>query len=147
MTVKRLDNVAIVVSDLDAAAAFFEELGLELEGRAPIQGSWADGVVGLDGVHSEIVLLRTPDGHGRVELTSYRSPAPVPASPRQPPSNTIGLHRLMFAVDDVDDAVSRLSRHGATLVGNVEQYEDAYRLCYLRGPDGIIVALAQELGG
>ena len=146
MAVKRLDNVAIVVSDLDAAIAFFEELGLEFEDRAPIQGSWADGVVGLTDVRSDIALLRTPDGHSRLELTAYVSPASSPSTPAAPPSNTLGLHRLMFAVDDVDDAVARLSRHGATLVGRIEQYAHAYRLCYLRGPDGIIVALAQEIG-
>ena len=145
MTVKRLDNVAIVVENLDAAIAFFADLGLELEGRAQIEGEWADSVVGLIGVRSEIAMMRTPDGRSRLELTEYRIPPAVQAEPVQPASNTIGLHRLMFNVDDVDATFARLESHGATLVGKIQDYEGIYRLCYLRGPSGIIVALAQDL--
>jgi len=145
VTVKRLDNVAIVVENLDAAIAFFADLGLELEGRAQIEGGWADGVVGLIGVRSEIAMMRTPDGRSRLELTEYRIPPAVQTEPVQPASNTIGLHRLMFNVDDVDATFARLESHGATLVGKIQDYEGIYRLCYLRGPSGIIVALAQDL--
>ena len=145
MTVKRLDNVAIVVENLDAAIAFFADLGLELEGRAQIEGEWADSVVGLIGVRSEIAMMRTPDGRSRLELTEYRIPPAVQTEPVQPASNTIGLHRLMFNVDDVDATFARLESHGATLVGKIQDYEGIYRLCYLRGPSGIIVALAQDL--
>jgi len=145
VTVKRLDNVAIVVENLDAAIAFFADLGLELEGRAQIEGEWADGVVGLIGVRSEIAMMRTPDGRSRLELTEYRIPPAVQTEPVQPASNTIGLHRLMFNVDDVDATFARLESHGATLVGKIQDYEGIYRLCYLRGPSGIIVALAQDL--
>jgi len=145
VTVKRLDNVAIVVENLDAAIAFFADLGLELEGRAQIEGEWADGVVGLIGVRSEIAMMRAPDGRSRLELTEYRIPRSVEAQPAQPASNTIGLHRLMFNVDDVEATFARLESHGATLVGKIQDYEGIYRLCYLRGPSGIIVALAQDL--
>lgn len=145
MAVNRLDNVAIVVEDLDAAIAFFAELGLTLEGRAEIEGPWADGVVGLTGIHSEIAMMGTPDGKSRLELTAYRAPVGVTPAPAEPPSNTIGLHRLMFNVDDVDDTFARLVPHGATLVGDIMDYQGIYRLCYLRGPSGIIVALAQDL--
>ena len=145
MTVKRLDNVAIVVENLDAAIAFFADLGLELEGRAQIEGEWADSVVGLIGVRSEIAMMRTPDGRSRLELTEYRIPPAVQTEPVQPASNTIGLHRLMFNVDDVDATFARLESHGARLVGKIQDYEGIYRLCYLRGPSGIIVALAQDL--
>lgn len=141
-----MDNVAIVVDDLDAAVAFFTELGMELEGRGPIEGPWADRAVGLDGVRSDIAMMRTPDGHGRLELTEYHSPAASAPAPENPPPNTLGLHRVMFAVDDIDDTIARLRAHGAELLGEVAQYETAYRLCYLRGPAGIIVALAEQIG-
>jgi catechol 2,3-dioxygenase-like lactoylglutathione lyase family enzyme len=146
MSVRRLDNVGIVVDDLDAAVAFFTELGLELEGRAPIEGAWAGRVVGLDGMRSEIAMMRTPDGHGRLELSVYHAPGTVVPDPPVPPVNTLGLHRVMFAVDDIDDVVERLHAHGGELVGEIVRYEDAYRLCYLRGPAGIVLALAEELG-
>lgn len=146
MTVQRMDNVAIVVEDLDAAVAFFTEVGLELEGRAFIEGAFADLTVGLSGVRSEIAMMRTPDGHGKVELTTYENPAALPANPVDPPPNTLGLHRIMFAVDDIDETIARLRSHGAELLGEVAQYEAMYRLCYLRGPAGIIVALAEQIG-
>jgi catechol 2,3-dioxygenase-like lactoylglutathione lyase family enzyme len=146
MTIQRMDNVAIVVDDLGAAVAFFTELGLELEGRAEIEGLCADRTVGLDGVRSEIAMMRTPDGHGKLELTKYHSPAPAGAGPRNPPPNTLGLHRVMFAVDDIDGTLARLRTHGAELLGEVAQYESSFRLCYLRGPAGIIVALAEQIG-
>ena len=145
MTIRRMDNVAIVVDDLEAAKAFFAELGMELEGEAQIEGPWADRTVGLDGVRSDIAMMRTPDGHGRLELTKYHTPAAISARPPNPPPNTLGLHRVMFAVDDIDDVVARLRMHGAELLGELVQYEDSYRLCYLRGPAGIIVALAEQL--
>jgi catechol 2,3-dioxygenase-like lactoylglutathione lyase family enzyme len=145
MTIQRMDNVAIVVDDLEAAKAFFAELGMELEGEAQIEGPWADRTVGLDGVRSDIAMMRTPDGHGRLELTKYHAPAAVSAELQNPPPNTLGLHRVMFAVDDIDDVVARLRMHGAELLGELVQYEDSYRLCYLRGPAGIIVALAEQL--
>ena len=146
MTIQRMDNVAIVVNDLDAAVAFFTELGMELEGKAQIEGPWADRTVGLDGVRSEIAMMRTPDGHSKLELTRYHAPAASSAGPENPPPNTLGLHRVMFAVDDVDDTVARLRTHGAELLGEVAQYESIFRLCYLRGPAGIIVALAEQIG-
>ena len=142
----RLDNVGVVVTDLKAAAAFFKEIGLESEGEMPIEGVWADRVVGLDGVKSDIVLMRTPDGHGKVELVSYRAPSAVDRGLKDAPSNTLGLQRMMFNVADVKGLVERLrTRHGAELVGEVVDYEGVYELCYMRGPDGIIVALAQNL--
>ena len=146
MTIQRLDNVAVVVHDLDAAIAFFTALGMELEGRAPIEGAWAGSVVGLDGMRSEIAMMRVPDGPGRLELSTYHSPDAVDVGLGSAPSNTLGLHRVMFAVDDIDDTVERLGTLGATLVGEIVRYGDAYRLCYLRGPEGIIVALAEQLG-
>jgi catechol 2,3-dioxygenase-like lactoylglutathione lyase family enzyme len=146
MTVLRMDNVAIVVEDLDAAIAFYTDLGLELEGRAPIEGSFADRTVGIDGIRTEIAMMRTPDGHGRVELTRYDAPAASAPEPEIPSPNTVGLHRIMFAVDDIDGTIARLRPHGAELLGEVVQYEDTYRLCYLRGPAGIIVALAEQIG-
>ena len=145
MTIQRMDNVGIVVDDLEAAIAFFVELGMELEGKAQIEGLWADRTVGLDGVRSDIAMMRTPDGHGRLELAKYHTPTAIGAEPQNPPRNTLGLHRVMFAVDDIDDIVARLRAHGAELVGEVAQYEDSYRLCYLRGPEGIIVALAEQI--
>jgi catechol 2,3-dioxygenase-like lactoylglutathione lyase family enzyme len=145
MTIQRLDNVGIVVEDLDAAVAFFTELGMELEGKAQIEGVWADCTVGLEGVRSDIAMLRTPDGHSKLELAKYHTPAAVGAKPQDPPPNTLGLHRVMFAVDDIDDTVARLRAHGAELLGEVAQYEDSYRLCYLRGPAGIVIALAEQI--
>jgi catechol 2,3-dioxygenase-like lactoylglutathione lyase family enzyme len=145
VTVKRMDNVGIVVEDLDAAIAFFAELGLELEGRAPVQGDWADGVTGLHGMRVEIAMLRTPDGHSRLELSRFLAPAVV-ADHRAAPVNALGYLRVMFAVDDIDDTLERLGRLGATVVGEVVQYENVYRLCYIRGPEGILIGLAQELG-
>ena len=145
MTIQRLDNVAIVVDDLDAAVAFFTELGMELEGKAQIEGLFADRTVGLDGVRSDIAMMRTPDGRSKLELTKYRTPAAAGAEPENPPPNTLGLHRVMFAVDDIHDTVARLRAHGGELLGEVAQYEDKYKLCYMRGPAGIIVALAEEL--
>ena len=144
MTVKRMDNVGIVVEDLDAAIAFFTELGLELEGRAPIAGDWADGVTGLRDMRVEIAMLRTPDGHSRLELSRFLAP-PVVADHRSAPVNSLGYLRVMFAVEDIDDTIARLGKHGAQLVGQVVQYADVYRLCYIRGPEGILIGLAQEL--
>ena len=145
MTIQRMDNVGIVVDDLEAAIAFFVELGMELEGEAQIEGLWADRTVGLDGVRCDIAMMRTPDGHGRLELASYHTPAAISAGPHNPPHNTLGMHRVMFAVDDIEDVVARLRTHGAELVGELAQYEDSYRLCYVRGPEGIIVGLAEQL--
>ena len=145
MTILRMDNVAIIVDDLDAATAFFVELGLELEGEATVEGPLVDRIVGLDGVRSDIAMLRTPDGHSRLELTKFQSPPAASAEPNAP-VNTLGMGRVMFAVDDIEDVLARLQAHGAELVGEVVQYEDQYLLCYLRGPEGVIVALAQPLG-
>jgi catechol 2,3-dioxygenase-like lactoylglutathione lyase family enzyme len=146
MTVKRLDNIGIVVEDLDAAVAFFTELGLELEGRAPIEGDWADGVTGLRHMRVEIAMMRTPDGHGRLELSRFLAPAVV-ADHRGAPVNALGYLRVMFSVEDIDETLARLGKHGVQLVGDVVQYKDAYRLCYIRGPEEILIGLAQELGG
>ena len=144
MTVKRMDNVGIVVEDLDAAIEFFTELGLELEGRATIEGDWADGVTGLHDMRVEIAMMRTPDGHSRLELSRFLAP-PVVADHRNAPVNALGYLRVMFAVDDIDDTLARLAKRGAQLVGEVVQYEDVYRLCYIRGPEGILIGLAQQL--
>src|SRR3954452_18853013 len=140
MTVKRMDNVGIVVEDLNAAVEFFTELGLELEGRAPIQGDWADGVTGLRDMRVEIAMMRTPDGHGRLELSRFLAP-PVVADHRTAPVNALGYLRVMFAVDDIDDTLARLAKRGAEVVGKVVRYGDAYRLCYVRGPEGILIGL------
>jgi catechol 2,3-dioxygenase-like lactoylglutathione lyase family enzyme len=145
MTIQRMDHVSVVVDDLEAAIAFFVELGMELEGQAPIEGRWVDRVNALDGVRVDIAMMRTPDGHGRLELTKFHTPTAVGAEPENAPPNTLGLRSVMFAVDDVDAAVARLRAHGAELVGEVVQYQDSYRLCYVRGPAGIIVALAEQL--
>ena len=145
MTILRMDNVGIVVDDLEAAIAFFVELGMELEGETRIEGRWADRVVGLDGVRVDVAMMRTPDGHGRLELMKFHTPTAVSAEPNNAPAITLGIRRLMFAVDDIEDVLARLRTHGAELVGELEQYEDSYRLCYLRGPEGIIVALAEQL--
>jgi catechol 2,3-dioxygenase-like lactoylglutathione lyase family enzyme len=144
MTIQRMDHVGVVVDDLEAAIAFFVELGLELEGEAAVEGRWVDRVAGLDGVRVDIAMMRTPDGHGRLELTKFHTPSAVGAEP-DAPANTLGLRSVMFAVDDIEDVVARLRAHGAELVGELEQYEDSYRLCYVRGPEGIIVALAEQL--
>ncbi|AQZ63385.1 Glyoxalase family protein [[Actinomadura] parvosata subsp. kistnae] len=146
MTIQRMDNVLIVVDDLDAVIAFFVELGMELEGKAAIEEAWAARVVGLDEQRVEVAMLRTPDGHGRIELTKYRTPEAIGGVPADAPVNTLGIRRIMFAVDDLDDVITRLRRHGADLVGTVEQYENSHRLCYVRGPEGILVGLAQQLG-
>jgi catechol 2,3-dioxygenase-like lactoylglutathione lyase family enzyme len=145
MTIQRLDHVSVVVEDLEAAIAFFAGLGMELEGEAPIEGSWVDRVSGLDGVRVDIAMMATPDGHGRLELTRFRTPAAVSAEPQNPPANTLGLRSIMFTVDDIDATVASLRSRGAQLVGEVAQYQDSYRLCYVRGPAGIIVALAEQL--
>jgi catechol 2,3-dioxygenase-like lactoylglutathione lyase family enzyme len=147
MTLKRMDNVLIVVEDLDAVIAFFVELGMELEGKGPAEGAWVDSVIAIDGARQDVAMLRTPDGHGRVELASFRTPTAIRSEPADAPANTLGIRRIMFAVDDIDDTVARLRAHGAELVGGIARYEDMYRLCYVRGPEGIVVGLAQELGG
>lgn len=141
----QMHNVAIIVDDLKAAVAFFTELGLEVEGEATVKGHWVDRVVGLEGVRSDIVMLRTPDGHSRLELSKFHEPKAISSDPNAP-VNTLGIRRIMFAVTDLDDVVARLQKHGAELVGEVVQYEDIYRLCYLRGPEGIMLALAERLG-
>jgi catechol 2,3-dioxygenase-like lactoylglutathione lyase family enzyme len=145
MTLQRMDNVLIVVEDLEAAKAFFVELGMELEGETQVEGPWVDLTVGLEGVRADIAMLRTPDGHGGVELTRFHTPPAVKADPEKAPANTLGIRRIMFAVDDVDDVVARLRRHGAELVGGIAQYEDITRLCFLRGPEGIIIGVAEQL--
>ena len=141
----RIDNIAIVVEDLDGAIAFFEELGLELEGRATVEGDLVDRLVSLQGTRSDIAVMRARDGHGRVELTRYQNPAPVGPDPRSQPANTRGMGRIMFNVDDLDEVVARLQAVGGELVGEIVQYESSYRLCYVRGPDGIMLALAQHV--
>jgi catechol 2,3-dioxygenase-like lactoylglutathione lyase family enzyme len=145
MTVKRMDHVGIVVDDLDAAIAFFTELGLEAENRMQVDGAWVDRVVGLDGVNVEIAMMRTPDGNSKLELTKFMAPAVLSGEPYPAPANTLGLRRIMFAVDDIRDVVRRLKKHGGELVGEIAQYEGVYLLCYVRGPSGIIVALAESL--
>ena len=144
MTIKRMDNVGIVVDDMDVAIAFFTELGLELEGRAPFEGEWADRVTGLRDMRVEIAMLRTPDGHGRLELSRFLAPRVV-ADHRNAPVNALGYLRVMFTVEDIDDTLARLRKHGAELVDQVVQYEESYRLCYIRGPEGLLIGLAQEL--
>src|ERR1700736_3582854 len=145
MTIERLDHVSVVVDDLAAAIAFFTALGMTHEGEAPVEGPWVDRVNGLQGVHVDIVMMGTPDGHGRLELTKFHNPKLVQVEPAIAPPNALGLRSVMFTVDSVDDTVARLQAEGADLVGEVAQYEDKYRLCYMRGPAGIIVALAEEL--
>jgi catechol 2,3-dioxygenase-like lactoylglutathione lyase family enzyme len=146
MTIQRMDHVSVVVGDLEAAIAFFTALGMELEGRAPIEGPSVDRLNGLDGVRVDIAMVRTPDGHGRLELTKFHSPAAISAEPANALGNTLGLRSIMFTVDDIDATVTGLRAHGAELIGEVVRYEDSYRLCYVRGPEGIIVALAEPLG-
>jgi catechol 2,3-dioxygenase-like lactoylglutathione lyase family enzyme len=140
---QRMDNVGIVLDDLKAAIAFFVELGLELEGEMTVEGSWVDRVVRLDGVRNDIAMLKTPDGHGRLELIKFHAPSATTAEPNAP-VNTLGIRRIMFAVDDIEDVLARLQAHGAELVGEVVQYENSHRLAYLRGPAGIFVALAEQ---
>jgi catechol 2,3-dioxygenase-like lactoylglutathione lyase family enzyme len=145
MTIQRMDHVSVVVDDLEAAIAFFAELGMELEGKAPVEGPSVDRVNGLDGVRVDIAMLRAPDGYGRLELTKFHNPAAVSPEPKNALGNTLGLRSIMFAVDDIDATVAGLRARGAQLVGEVAQYQDSYRLCYVRGPAGIIVALAEQL--
>lgn len=141
-----MDNVLIVVDDLEAAKAFFVELGMELEGETQVEGPWVDKTVGLDGVRADIAMLRTPDGHSRVELSKFHTPPAVRVEAEDAPANALGIRRIMFAVDDIDDTVARLSSHGAELLDEIAQYEDRYRLCFLRGPEGIVIGLAEQLG-
>jgi catechol 2,3-dioxygenase-like lactoylglutathione lyase family enzyme len=146
MTIQRMDNVGIVVEDLEVAIAFFIELGLELEVETTVEGRWVDRTVGLDGVRCDIAMLRTPDGHGRLELSRFHAPPLIRRTPEPAPVNALGYLRVMFAVDDIRALVTRVEAHGATLVGEVARYKDAYLLCYIRGPEGILVGLAQEIG-
>src|SRR4030088_3178148 len=145
MTIQRMDHVGIVVDDLAAATAFFVELGLKLQGEGQVEGGWADRIVGLEGVRAEIAMVEAPDGHGRLELTKFHAP-PGRGGNRHAPANTPGIRHLTFAVDDIDAVVARLRARGAALVGEVERYENVYRLCYIRGPEGIIVELAERIG-
>ena len=145
MTVQRMDHVCIVVDDLAAAKAFFVELGLELEGEATVEGSTVDRLVGIEGVRSDIAMMRTPDGHGRLELSRYHTP-PGPGGDPRAPANTPGIRHVCFAVEGIDDVLDRLRARGAELVGGLEQYENSYRLCYVRGPEGIILELAEQIG-
>jgi catechol 2,3-dioxygenase-like lactoylglutathione lyase family enzyme len=145
VTLQRMDNVGIVVESLDAAISFFAELGLELEGRATIEGDWAERVTGLRHMRVEIAMMRTPDGHSRLEISRFLTP-PTVADHRNAPVNALGYLRIMFTVEDVDDTLARLRPHGAELVGELTQYEDAYRLCYIRGPEGILIGLAEQIG-
>ncbi|MGW4171924.1 glyoxalase [Streptomyces sp. WAC 01325] len=146
MTIQRMDNVLIVVDDLDAVIAFFVELGMELEGKGPLEWRGAERVIGLDDVRQDVAMLRVPDGHGRVELAKFHRPRAIAPEPKHAPANTLGLRRVMFAVDDIDDVVARVRAQGAELVGEIVQYENVYRLCYVRGPEDIVVGLAEELG-
>ncbi len=141
----RMDNVLIVVEDLDRAIAFFEQLGMELEGRMQVEGPWVDRTIGIDGTCGEIATMRTPDGHGRIELDRFYAPAAITPEPNPLPVNAYGLRRIMFQVDDIDAVLARLTAHGAELVDEVVDYEDIYRLCYVRGPEGILLGIAQEL--
>lgn len=141
-----MDHVSVVVDDLASATAFFAELGMEVEGRAAVEGRWVDSVCGLEGVRADITMMRTPDGRGRVELTKFHAPAAIAAEPERAPANTLGLRSIMFAIEDIEDVLARLRAHGAELIGGLERYEDSYRLCYVRGPENIIVALAEQLG-
>lgn len=146
MTIQRMDNVLIVVDDLDAAKAFFVALGMELEGETIVEGSSVDRLIGLPNVRATLALLRTPDGHGRIELDKFHTPEAIRTGPKNAPVNELGIRRIMFAVEDLDDVVARLLAHGAELVGDVVQYEETNRLCYVRGPEGIIVGLAEQFG-
>ena len=144
--IKRMDNVLIVVEDLESVKAFFIELGMESDGETTVEGPWVDQTIGLEDVRADIVMLRTPDGHGRVELSRFQRPPAVRAEPEDAPSNALGLRRIMFAVEAIDDVVERLRGQGAELLGEIAQFGDSYRLCYVRGPEGIVVGLAEELG-
>ncbi|MFE0700972.1 VOC family protein [Streptomyces sp. NPDC058872] len=146
MAIQRMDNVLFVVDDLDAVLSFFVELGMEVEGRMPVEGEWVERVIGLTGVRQEIAVLRVPDGPGRIELAKFHTPEAVGGEPPNPPVNARGIRRVMFAVDDLDEVLARLLPRGGELIGEVVRYEDAYRLCYVRGPEGIIVGLAEQLG-
>jgi catechol 2,3-dioxygenase-like lactoylglutathione lyase family enzyme len=146
MTIQRMDNVLIVVDDLEAAKAFFVELGMQLEGETTVEGPSVDRLIGLPNVRATLALMRTPDGHGRIELDKFHTPEAIRTGPENLPVNALGIRRIMFAVDDFDAVVARLRAHGAELVGEVVQYEDSYRLCYVRGPEGIIVGLAEQRG-
>ena len=146
MTLQRMDNVLIVVEDLEAVTAFFAELGMELEGETTVEGPAVDQTVGLEGVRADITMMRAPDGHGRVELTRFHTPPAVRVEPASAPANALGIRRIMFAVRDIDDVVARLRGHGAEIIGELAQYEDSYRLCFMRGPEGIILGLAEQLG-
>ena len=141
-----MDNVLIVVDDLEAAKAFFAELGMELEGETTVEGPSVDRLIGLQNVRATLALMRTPDGHGRIELDKFHTPEAIRTGPEKAPVNELGMRRIMFAVDGIDELVARLLAHGAELVGDVVQYEDAYRLAYIRGPEGIMVGLAEQLG-
>ena len=145
MTIQRMDHVGIVVDDLADAVAFFVELGLDLQGETSVEGDWVGRIIGLEGVQAQIAMLQTPDGHGRVELAKFHAP-PSPEGDRYAPANTPGIRHIAFAVDDIDDVLARLQARGAELVGEMERYENIYRLCYIRGPEGIIVELAQQIG-
>jgi len=145
MAIKRMDNILIVVEDLDAVISFFTELGMELEGRTTVQGPWVDRIVALENVRSDIAIMRTPDGHSRIELDKFHSPKPIRTDAEDAPVNTMGIRRIMFAVDDLEEITARLLAHGAALVGEIVNYEDCYKLCYIRGPEGIMVALAEEV--
>src|SRR5216117_4627610 len=145
MTLPRMDNVGIVVNDLEAVISFFIELGLELEGETTVEGPSVDRLIGLQNVRATLALMRTPDGHGRIELDKFHTPEAIRTGPENAPVNALGIRRIMFAVDDIDDVVARLRAHGAELVGEIAQYEDIYRLCFLRGPEGIIIGLAEQL--
>jgi catechol 2,3-dioxygenase-like lactoylglutathione lyase family enzyme len=145
VTLQRMDNVLIVVEDMEAAKAFFVELGMELDGETQVEGPWVDASIGLSGVRADIAMMRPPDGHGGVELTRFHAPPAIRSRPEDAPANTLGIGRIMFAVDDIDDVVARLRTHGAELVGEIAQYESIYRLCYMRGPEGIIIGLAERL--
>lgn len=146
MAIQRMDNVLIVVEDLDAVIAFFVELGMELEGKGPLEWRGAERVIGLDDVRQDVAMLRIPDGPGRIELAKFHRPKAITPEPKDAPANTLGIRRVMFAVDDIDDVIARLRNHGAELVGEVVQYENIYRLCYVRGPENIIVGLAEQIG-
>ena len=146
MTVRRMDNVLIVVDDLEAAKAFFVELGMELEGETTVEGPSVDRLIDLQNVRATLALMRTPDGHGRIELDKFHTPEAIRTGPENVPVNALGIRRIMLAVDDIDDMVARLLAHGAELVGDVVQYEEAYRLAYIRGPEGIVVGLSEQLG-
>jgi catechol 2,3-dioxygenase-like lactoylglutathione lyase family enzyme len=145
VAIQRMDNVLIVVDDLDAVIAFFVELGMELHGKGPLDWPGAERVIGLSDVRQDVAMLRTPDGHGGVELVRFHQPKAITPEPKEAPANTLGIRRVMFAVDDLDDVIARLRTHGAELVGEVERYEDVFRLCYVRGPENIIVGLAEQL--